>query len=64
MRRRSLSRRRFCLSYLLGGPCQCRHNLLLWHRRHLRGLQAGQTVALQILRGGALRDLSVAAGAA
>jgi S1-C subfamily serine protease len=33
-------------------------------RRHLRGLQAGQTVALQILRGGALRDLSVAAGAA
>jgi S1-C subfamily serine protease len=33
-------------------------------RRHLRGLQAGQTLALQILRGGAVRDLSVAAGAA
>lgn len=33
-------------------------------RRHLRGLQAGQTVALQVLRGGTVRDLSVAAGAA
>ena len=33
-------------------------------RRHLRGLQPGQTVALQILRGGALRELTMAAGAA
>lgn len=33
-------------------------------RRHLRGLQAGQTLALQIVRGGAVRDLNVAAGAA
>ncbi len=33
-------------------------------RRHLRGLQPGQELPLQILRGGALRDLTVAAGAA
>jgi S1-C subfamily serine protease len=33
-------------------------------RRHLRGLQPGEEIALQILRGGAVRDLSIAAGSA
>jgi S1-C subfamily serine protease len=33
-------------------------------RRQLRGVQPGQAVALQILRGGALQELSVPAGAA
>jgi S1-C subfamily serine protease len=31
-------------------------------RRHLRGLQAGQTASLRILRGGEVRDLSVTLG--
>jgi S1-C subfamily serine protease len=33
-------------------------------RRHLRGLQPGQEMPLQILRGGAVRDLSIAVGTA